>query len=109
MRMKVIFCLFFGLVAGTSSVYAQLRLDTLPSPMKKALGWKELPPAFLTVSSSSVRIMPPDHMSCVIANLALSEPMPVRRMKSTDKMPNGVQVAGGEQPPGGQMPSRERP
>jgi hypothetical protein len=111
MRMKVILCLFFGLIAGTLGVYGQLRLDTLPAPMKRVLGWKELPPGILTIKAGpSVRIMQPDHMSCVIANAAFLEPMPVRRMKSTDAMPNGVQVPGGEQPPdGGQIPPREKP
>jgi hypothetical protein len=90
MRMKVILCLFFGLIAG--GVYGQLRLDTLPSPMKRALGWKQLPPAILVIKAGlPVRIMQPDHMSCVVANLALLESMPVGRMKSTDPMPNGVE------------------
>jgi hypothetical protein len=103
--MKVILCLFFGLIAGTLGVYGQLRLDTLPSPMKRALGRKQLPPAILTIKASPpVRIMQPDHMSCVSVSLALLEPMPVIPMKSTDPMPNGVKVPGGEQPPEGQRP-----
>ena len=109
MRMKIILCYFFGLIVGTRGVYAQLRLDTLTSPMKKALGWKELPQAILTIKAGPpVRIMQPDHMSCVIANSAFLQPMPVRRMKSTDPMPNGVQVVG-QHPGGGQMPVWEGP
>jgi hypothetical protein len=54
-------------------------------------GWQ---PAVLTVKIASlVRIMQPDHMSCVTADLSRVERMPVRRIKSTDKMPNGMQVA----------------
>ena len=109
--MKVILCLFFGLIAATRGVYGQLHLDTLPSPMKRALGWKQLPPAILTIKAGPlVRIMQPDHMSCVVANLALLEPMPVGRMKSNDPMPNGVEVVGDEQPPEvQQMPRPEGP
>ena len=111
MRMKVILCLFFGLIAATRGVYGQLHLDTLPSPMKRALGWKQLPPAILTIKGRpSARVMQPDHMSCVVVNLALLEPMPVGQMKSNDPMPNGVAVAGGEQPPEvQQVPRREGP
>ena len=109
--MKVILCLFFGLIAGTLGVYGQLRLDTLPLPMKRALGWKQLPPVTLTIKAGPlVRIMQPDHMSCVVANSALLEPMPVGRMKSADPMPNGVEASGGEQPPEAQpMPRPEGP
>jgi hypothetical protein len=105
--MKVILCLCFGLIAGTLGVYGQLRLDTLPSPTKRVLGWKELPPGTLAIKAGrSVRIMQPDHMPCVVANLALLQRMPVILMKSTDPMPNGAQASGGEQPPGDEQPPR---
>lgn len=111
MRMKVILCLFFGLIAGTLGVYGQLRLDTLPSPMKRALARKQPAPATLTIKAGHrVGIMQPDHMSCVIANAAFLEPMTVLRMKSADPMPNGVKAPDGEQPPEvQQMPPHEGP
>jgi hypothetical protein len=160
MRMKVILCLFFGLIARVGLVCGQTpagadtvryccdvildgganayfrtfpakkgrrdtlsphpgtynRWDTLPpfqrvywrntfAPQeKRRIGRVGTPPPALTMSIPPVRIMQPDHMSCVIADPALFEPMPVDRRKSADLMPNGVPASGGEQPPGVKRP-----
>jgi hypothetical protein len=114
MRMKLILYVFFGLIAGTATVCGQapaisggfqlgrqLRADSLfrrmmPRPGQTMPRTDHMMPGPGRVL---VRMMQPDRMPCVVADIGRVERMPVRRMESPDPMPNGVRVPESEPPP----------
>jgi hypothetical protein len=125
--MKLILCVFFGLMAGVGSVCGQLPApggyhqglqlnpDSLAGGGYK-LGLTFSPDLAMLNSDSvirrliisqgraSVRIMQPDNMPCVVIEAGRVDRMPVRRMKSSDRMPNGIRIP--EKQP---MPGQDRP
>jgi len=76
MYMKILF--LFLLVAGPCYVWGQGGLFLGDSALQR--------PLFLT-GRAEVRVMQPDRMPCVVANLAGGERMPVDRRGSGDRMP----------------------
>ena len=115
--MKSIIYLFFLLVAGAASVHGQSappvfplappvfppapspsHLLPIPSPGNGLLlpghqadipPGSPLSPLNVLLPSDPIRILRPDNMPCLVANLARVERMPVRRMTNAERMPNG--------------------
>ncbi|HTR28523.1 MAG TPA: hypothetical protein VMH27_04600 [Puia sp.] len=83
--MKGILFLFLGLLSGAASVCAQA---TRMSP------WPDSGRILLVGPQPGIRIMKPDGMPCLMADLARLERMPTLRSSNSDPMPNGFYLPG---------------
>jgi hypothetical protein len=90
--MKSIFYLLLGLMKGAAA-----DAQGLPKSASALLQWKLQitgPPPLSISGLLQSRVMKPDHMSCLIPDVAKVERMPVCRSANADPMPNGFHLNG---------------
>jgi len=112
--MKRILFLFFGLSVVAISAFGQgpLKADDkllqwklhLPAPSAGQLGFSggqlngflplpETARAMAVTQRGMIRVLQPDHMPCVVPDLARVERMPTFRAANKDPMPNGFRLS----------------
>jgi hypothetical protein len=99
--MKKILYLFAGLVAGIVTVRGQgllkagdlpqqkLHLSAPPVVTLNGLLGPDTTRALVMTPGRQIRNLMPDHMPCLVADLARPERMPMLRSTNKDPMPNG--------------------
>ena len=105
--MKSILYLLLGLMMGAAadgqglpksdSALLRWKLEvTGPSPLSISglLQSREKAQGLLSTPEGPVRVLKPDHMSCLIPDVAKVERIPIRWEASADPMPNGFHLNG---------------